>query len=82
MPSGRRSEALTRRRFRLREKILASGGDIPQLSFTPAVGKSSWECLLMDRKEEKRCCGDLLQRMHVAEHADPEIAEGLHREPQ
>ncbi|MBI3303192.1 MAG: ferritin-like domain-containing protein [Deltaproteobacteria bacterium] len=63
----------------LREKILALGGDIPQLSFTPKVGKNSWECLLMDLEEEKRCCSNLLQRMHAAEHADPEIAEGLRR---
>jgi rubrerythrin len=63
----------------LREKILALGGNIPEVSFTPKVGKNSWECLLMDVEEEKRCCGDLLQRMHIAEHADPEIAEGLRR---
>jgi len=63
----------------LREKILALGGEIPQLSFTPKAGKNSWECLLMDLEEEKRCCGDLLERMYTAEHADPEIAEGLHR---
>ncbi len=31
----------------------------------------------MDVEEERRCCSDLLQRMHVAEHADPELAEGL-----
>jgi rubrerythrin len=63
----------------LREKILALGGTIPEISITPKVGKNSWECLLMDLEEEKRCCGDLLQRMHVAEHADPEIAEVLRR---
>jgi rubrerythrin len=63
----------------LREKILALGGNIPKISLTPKVGKNSWECLLMDVEEEKRCCGDLLQHMHVAEHADPEIAEGLRR---
>jgi bacterioferritin len=63
----------------LREKILALGGEIPQLSFTPKAGKNSWECLLMDLEEEKRCCGDLLERMHTAGHVDPEIAEGLRR---
>jgi demethoxyubiquinone hydroxylase (CLK1/Coq7/Cat5 family) len=43
------------------------------------MGKNSWECLLMDVEEEKRCCEDLLERLHVAEHANPEIAEGLRR---
>jgi rubrerythrin len=63
----------------LREKIVVLGGEVPQITFTPKMGKNSWECLLMDLEEEKRCCGDLLERMHVAEHADPEIAEGLRR---
>jgi rubrerythrin len=63
----------------LRGKILALGGTIPEISMTPKVGKNSWECLLMDVEEERRCCSDLLERMHVAEHADPEIAEGLRR---
>lgn len=63
----------------LREEILALGGEIPQLSFTPKAGKNSWECLLMDLEEENRCCENLLERMHAAEHADPEIAEGLRR---
>ena len=63
----------------LREKILALGGTIPEIPITAKVGKNSWECLLMDLEEEKRCCGDLLQRMHVAEHTDPEIAEVLRR---
>jgi bacterioferritin len=63
----------------LREKILALGGQIPQFSFFPKAGKNSWECLLMDLEEEKRCCGDLLERMYAAEQADPGIAEGLGR---
>ncbi len=63
----------------LRDKIVALGGEIPQIFFTPKMGKNSWECLLMDVEEEKRCCGELLQRIHIAEHADPEIAEGLRR---
>jgi rubrerythrin len=63
----------------LRERILALGGILPEITATPEVGKNSWECLLMDVEEEKRCCGELLQRMHVAEHADPEIAAGLRR---
>ena len=63
----------------LREKILALGGTIPVVSFTPKVGKNSWECLLMDLEEEKRRCEDLLERMHLVEQSDPEVAEGLRR---
>jgi rubrerythrin len=61
----------------LRDQMLALGGQVPQIAFTPKMGKNSWECLLMDVEEEKRCCSELLARMHMAEHADPEIAEGL-----
>ena len=61
----------------LRDKLLALGGEIPGVSFTPKVTKNTWEALLRDMEEEKRSYADLLEAMHVAEQADPDIAEGL-----
>lgn len=61
----------------LRQKILEQGGEVPQVTFTPKVGWNSWECLLMDMEEEKRCCGELLERLHAAEPIDSDIADGL-----
>lgn len=63
----------------LREKILAVGGEIPQISFTPKTGKNSWESLLMDLEEEKRCCADLLERITRVTLVNQEIAELLRR---
>ena len=63
----------------LREKILAVGGEIPQISFTPKTGKNSWESLLMDLEEEKRCCADLLERITRVALVNQEIAELLRR---
>ncbi len=63
----------------LREKISAMGGKIPDVSLVPRSGKNSWECLLMDLEEEKRCCADLEECLPVVERIDPEIAQGLRR---
>src|SRR6266511_5597360 len=63
----------------LRDKLLALGGEIPAVSLTPKVAKNAWEALLIDLEEEKRSYADLLEAMHIAEQADPEIAEGLQR---
>src|SRR5919198_1738400 len=63
----------------LRDKLLALGGEIPTVSVTPKGAKNVWEALLMDLEEEKRSYADLLEAMHIAEQADPEIAEGLRR---
>jgi rubrerythrin len=63
----------------LRDQILALGGDIPAFVPAPRAGKSTWECLLMDLEEEKRSYGALLERLHIAEAFDPEVAEGLRR---
>lgn len=63
----------------LREKILAVGGEIPQISFTPKTGKNSWESLLMDLEEEKRCCADLLERITRVALVNQGIAELLSR---
>jgi rubrerythrin len=63
----------------LRDMILARGGEPPEVSYPPRVTKNAWEALLLDLEEEKRSYGDLLEAMHIAEQADPEIAEGLKR---
>jgi rubrerythrin len=63
----------------LRDKLLALGGEIPAASLTPKAGKNAWEALLVDLEEEKRSYADLLEAMHIAEQADPELAEGLRR---
>ena len=63
----------------LQDKIRGLGGEIPATSFTPQSGNKSWDCLLLDLQEEKRCCQDLLERMHLVEQIDAEIAEGLRR---
>jgi rubrerythrin len=63
----------------LRDKLLALGGEIPAVSFPPKGAKNAWEALLMDLEEEKRSYADLLEAKHIAEEADPEIAEGLQR---
>jgi rubrerythrin len=63
----------------LRDRILTLGGEIPAFSPAPKAGKNTWACLLMDLEEEKRSYAGLLERMHLAEQSDPEVAEGLRR---
>jgi rubrerythrin len=63
----------------LQEQISTLGGELPQSSFTPHMGKNSWACLRMDVEAEKQGCQDLLRRIYVAERVAPEIAEGLRR---
>ena len=63
----------------LRDKLLALGGELPTVSLTPKVTKNAWEALLLDLEEEKRSYADLLEAMHIAEQAAPELAEGLQR---
>ena len=63
----------------LRDKLLALGAELPDVSVTPKAPKNAWGALLMDLEEEKRSYADLLEAMHLAEQVDPEIAEGLRR---
>jgi rubrerythrin len=63
----------------LRDKIVALGGEVPTVSLPPTVAKNAWEALLRDLDEEKRSYAALLEAMHIAEEAYPEIAEGLQR---
>jgi rubrerythrin len=61
----------------LRDKLLALGGEIPEVSFTPKHATTGWEALVMDLEEEKRSYAALLEALHIAEQVDPEIAAGL-----
>jgi bacterioferritin (cytochrome b1) len=63
----------------LEDKIRALGGSLPQYSTTPTMGSNSWECLRRDLEEARRSCINLLAWIHIAEHAEPEIAVGLRR---
>lgn len=63
----------------LRDKLLALGGDIPDVSLTSKGSRNAWEALLRDLEQEKRSYVELLEAMHLAEEVDPELAEGLRR---
>ena len=61
----------------LREKIFGLQGTLPEVPLTETTGKNTWECLLMDLEEERRCVADLEDRLLKVEPIDPEIALGL-----
>ncbi len=63
----------------LREKLVALGGEVPAVNVAPKPAKNAWEALMMDLEEEKRSYENLIEALHIAEQADPEIAEGLRR---
>jgi rubrerythrin len=63
----------------LRDKLHELGGELPAVSFTPKPAKNAWEALFMNLEEEKRSYTELLEALHIAEQADPELAEGLRR---
>jgi rubrerythrin len=63
----------------LRDKILALGGALPAVALPPKGAKNAWQALLINLEEEKRSYADLLETMHIAEQADPEITAGLQR---
>ena len=63
----------------LRDKLLALGGELPAVSLPPKGAKNAWQALLTDLEEEKRSYTDVIEAMHIAEQADPEIAAGLQR---
>jgi rubrerythrin len=63
----------------LREKLLALGGEVPDIPVTPKRAKNAWQALLLDLEEEKRSYEDLIEALHIAEQVDPGLAEGLRR---
>jgi rubrerythrin len=60
-------------------KLLALGGELPVVSLPPKGAKNAWQALLTDLEKEKRSYTDVIEAMHIAEQADPEIAAGLQR---
>jgi bacterioferritin (cytochrome b1) len=58
-------------------RIIALGGHVPYISFTPEEGLNSWGRLRLDLDEEKRCISDLTERMAIVERLDPETAKVL-----
>jgi hypothetical protein len=63
----------------LRDTLLAHGGAIPTGACPPTVAPTSWAALLRDMAAERRAYEALLEPMHLAEQADPEMAEGFRR---
>jgi hypothetical protein len=63
----------------LRDTLLARGGAIPTLACSPTVAPTSWAALLREVAAERHTYEALLEPMHLAEQADPEMAEGFHR---
>jgi rubrerythrin len=63
----------------LRDTLLARGGGIPTSACPPTVAPTSWEALLRDVAAERRAYEALMEPMHLAEQADPEMAEGFRR---
>jgi hypothetical protein len=63
----------------LLEKIVALGGEIPRVSFTPRTGNNAWQRLLTVLEKQKRHVADRIERLLTAERIDPEIAQGLRR---
>jgi hypothetical protein len=63
----------------LRDTLLARGGAIPTRACPPTVAPTSWVALLREMAAERRASETLLEPMHLAEQADPEMAEGFRR---
>lgn len=63
----------------LREQIVALGGAIPDGTCIASAAKKAWEALRMGLEKEKRSDAALVEAVHIAEHVDPAIAEGLRR---
>jgi rubrerythrin len=63
----------------LRDTLLARGGAIPTRACPPTVAPTSWAALRREMAAEWRAYEALLEPMHLAEQADPEMAEGFRR---
>jgi rubrerythrin len=63
----------------LAEHITASGGDIPQVSFSPRPGKNDWERLLTALEKKKRHVSDRIDRLVQLQRIEPKIGEELRR---
>jgi rubrerythrin len=63
----------------LRTILLARGETLPTHVCFPTVAHTSWDALLRDVATERRASEALLEPMHRADQADPEMAEGFRR---
>ncbi len=63
----------------LEARIIASGGQVPQISPAPEEGLNSWERLRLDLEEENRCVSDLVERLAIDGEIDSETQGELRR---
>ena len=63
----------------LADKITLFGGKLPSVPETPAAEKNSWQYLLGDVDEEKRCSEELIEQMQTLRDEMPDVAEMLER---
>jgi ferritin-like metal-binding protein YciE len=63
----------------LRDTLLARGGALPTGTCPPTVAPTSWAALLREMAAARRAYEALLEPMHLAEQADPELAAGFRR---
>jgi bacterioferritin (cytochrome b1) len=63
----------------LKDRIIALGGEIPQIPSTLEDGWNSWEDLGLDLMEEKRHEWDLRDQIPLVERVDAETADTLRR---
>ena len=63
----------------LRETLLAHGGVLPTGACPPTVAPTSWAALLREMAAARHTYDALLEPMHLAEQADPEMAAGFRR---
>ena len=63
----------------LRDTLLARGGALPTGTCPPTVAPTSWAALLREMAAARCAYEALLEPMHLAEQADPELAAGFRR---
>jgi hypothetical protein len=63
----------------LRDTLLARGGTLPTGACPPTGACNSWDALRQEMAAARHAYDALLEPMHLAEQADPELAAGFHR---
>jgi rubrerythrin len=63
----------------LHDTLLARGEALPTCTCPPTVAPTSWAALVREVAAERRAYEAFLEPMHLAEQADPEMAEGFRR---
>lgn len=61
----------------LKARIIALGGEVPDIPSALQEGMNSWEHLRRDLEEEKRCVSDLTERLATSKQIDRETAGTL-----